>query len=209
MIFGIKTVRRSVIVGLLLILMIGFIGSVSALSANLGNARMILRVKTGDIIEKTVLVKNINNETIDIEADVTGDIAKDITIKNPKFTLLAGEEKNIEFTIKVREEGTFENKINVKFISEATKRGVGLSSTVIVIAEKGTRIINNTIDDTIINDGTTLGNKLSTAMIAMITTIVLLVILAILYLFSKRKSRNKIEEEKKRSIKPKKETVKK
>lgn len=222
MIFINKIGRKTVIISIFLILAMIFIGSVFALSANLGNARMVLHVKTGDLIEKTVLVKNVNNETINIEADASGDLAKDITIKNPKFTLAEGEEKNIEFTIKVRNEGTSESKINVKFISQVTKQGVGLSSTIIVIADKGNGTVNfDDSPDTSDTSGTDssgsagltdLTSKLDIKFLAVAGTIILLVAFIILYIISTKKRKvAEIKEvrEEKGSIKSKKEIEKK
>ncbi len=228
MIFTNKTGRKTVIVILFLILAIGFIGNVSAITGSLGNARMIIHAKTGEQIEKYILVKNVNNETINIEILKEGELVNDIILKENNFTLGAGEDKKAEFIIRVRKEGTFENKLNVKFSPVDKKSGVGLSSTVIVIAEKGDGTTNFTEDDSDIPgtddsddsgiDISDLTSKLDIKFIAIAGTIILLVIFIILYIISAKKRKVekvkeikevKREEKEKGSIKPKKEIEKK
>lgn len=120
-----------------LLFAIALIGNVLAITGSIGNARMILRATQGDSIEKYILVKNVNNVSLDIELSSSGELENYTKIKDDKFSLAAGEEKKAYFTIKVAKEGTTETKINVKFMPADGKNGVGLSSTVIVIAEKG------------------------------------------------------------------------
>ena len=121
--------------GILILLMIlSFIGSVSAITGSIGNSRMILRLETGERAEKYILVKNVNEVSLEIELSAEGDLAEYVDIKDEKFTLEAGEEKRAEFTIRAKEEGTTETKINVKFTPEEG-HGIGLSSNVIVITK--------------------------------------------------------------------------
>lgn len=117
-----------------LFLLIGFVGSVYAITGSIGNARMILRVDQGDTIERYILVKNVNDESLNIEVTGSGDLKVDI--KDDVFTLGPNEDKKAYFTIKVNKAGTTESKINVKFSPIDGGNGVGLSSTVIIIAEE-------------------------------------------------------------------------
>jgi len=121
----------------LLVLMLGFIGSVCAITGSIGNARMILRADAGDTIEKSILVKNVNNVPVDVELFASGDLADGIDIIDNNFRLGVGEDKKAHFTIKVKKAGTTESKVNVQFAPIDEGNGVGLSSTIIVIAEKG------------------------------------------------------------------------
>ena len=107
-----------------------------ALTGSIGNARMVLRVQAQDTIEKCILVKNINNEDVKIEVSVSGELADDIILKEKSFIIPAQKEKNTCFTLTVPKEGTTESKINIKFISLVDGNGVGLSSTIIVVAGK-------------------------------------------------------------------------
>jgi len=104
------------------------------ITGSIGNSRMILRLNTGDQIEKSVRVINVNDVSVEINISVTGDLQQDITLKDESFILGPGEEKKAYFTIDVKESGTTETSINVQFSPVDGKNGVGLSSTVIVIA---------------------------------------------------------------------------
>ena len=130
---GSKSLITSIFI---IILMLSFVSSVYAITGSIGNARMILRPEIGDSIEKSILVKNVNDIAVDIELSTTGDLVEDIKIKDNKFRLNAGDEKKAFFTIDVRNSGTTETKINVKFIPIDGGNSVGLSSTIIIIPEE-------------------------------------------------------------------------
>jgi len=131
-----KTGNKSVIsVILVVVMLLSFVGSVYAITGSIGNARMILRPDIGDKIEKSILVKNVNDVAVNIELTVIGDLENDIKLKEEAFTLQAGDEKKAYFTINVKKAGTTETKINVKFSPIDGGNGVGLSSTIIVIPE--------------------------------------------------------------------------
>lgn len=129
--------KRIVIVGFMFFVGLMLVGQVLAITGSIGNARMILRAETGDTIDKYILVRNVNDEALNIELEAIGDLSSDITILHDKFVLEAGTEKRAEFIIKVKNVGTTQGKINVKFSPIIKGNGVGLSSTIIVIAEKG------------------------------------------------------------------------
>ncbi len=114
---------------------------VLAITGSIGNARMILQVQTGEEIEKYVLVKNVNEVPVDINLSASGDLADSVNIKDKQFKLNAGEEKKAVFTIKANKPGTTETQINVAFTPEEG-HGVGLSSTVIVVAS-GEEVTDN------------------------------------------------------------------
>lgn len=108
--------------------------NVFALTAKIGNARMVLRGETGEKVEKFVNVINDNDVAVDIEIDASGALADYVDIKDNKFRLGPGEEKKAYFTIYAVQAGSTETKINVKFTPDEGN-GVGFSSTVIFIAE--------------------------------------------------------------------------
>ena len=153
----------------ILILIISFVGSVYAITGTIGNGRMILRANTGDLIKKSILVKNVNNVSVNIELSSSGDLEKDVVIKDNNFLLEPGSEKDAKFEIKVKNEGTTETKINVKFTSLEEKQGVILSSNVVIIAGKGD-------DDS--------GSNFSSKTIVFISTGIIIVVLAILLAIS-------------------------
>ena len=141
---GIKSKLNLTVI--LLIILLSLISSIYAITGSIGNARMILRLNGGEEIEKYVLVKNVNNITVDIEIIVDGDLKDYIDIKEDKFTLAPGDEKKAYFTIKAAKPDVTESKINVKFIPKDGKNGVGLSSTIIVIVKGDRNILNDFFD---------------------------------------------------------------
>jgi hypothetical protein len=144
------------------------------LTGSIGNARMVLRMKQGESIDKCILVKNVNPKDVTISLDVTGDLADAIVLQEKEFALAAKTDKNACFTLTAKKSGTTETKINIKFAPVDGGNGVGLSSTIIVIAEK-----KNIFEST----------ENYNYVIAIGATIVFIVILALLmFMKSKRKS---------------------
>ena len=135
-------VNKTLHIVTVLMIFILLTSSVYALTANMGNARMVLKVKPGDTVDKSILVTNINNVTIDISSFASGDLENNTKIINPKFSLLPGEKKNINFQIKVTKEGTTNTKINVKFTTATEKNGVGLASNIIIISSNANNSTN-------------------------------------------------------------------
>lgn len=200
------------VLGLLILIMIG---NVLAITAAIGNARMILRPEIGETLEKSILVKNTNNVTVDILLTASGDLKEDITIKDNNFTLEPGAEKKAYFTIEVTKSGTTESKINVQFTPVDGKNGAGLSSTIVVITngtslDENTDVTNTGTED---NNSSTTSTKSSVTgkvigsldknMIAFGTTLILalvfIVVLIIYYTRFKKKtieSKEKLEKEK-------------
>jgi len=213
---------RKIIIGFLsLVLVLSFLSSIYAITGNIGNARMVLRVNPGDQIEKYISINNVNNQSVNIELAADGDLKNDINIIDKKFTLAAGESKKAYFTINVKKEGTTESKILITFAPVNGGNGVGLSSTVIVISgngensdtgdevDSGVNSDNTNDSGNIIGDKTESGNSNINKKIlfAIISTIVVFVIfLIILILYSIQKKKNKEYFEKK--VKEKEEEIK-
>ncbi len=107
---------------------------ITAITGSIGNARMILRGEVGDEIQKSILVKNVNDIPLKIETFPSGDLKNSIEILDNNFTLQPDEQKKANFILKITKSGTTESNINIKFTPE-DGNGVGLSSTVIVIAK--------------------------------------------------------------------------
>ena len=131
-----KSVSYIVNVLSFVVVLIFLSSSVFAITGSIGNARMILRAEQGDSIEKYILVKNVNNVSVNIELSASGDLEDYVDIKDSNFSLGPEEEKKAYFTIQAAKPGTTETKINVKFSPVDGKNGVGLSSTVIVITKE-------------------------------------------------------------------------
>ena len=165
---------------------------------------MILRPAFGETLERSILVKNVNNVKVDIELSASGDLADSIKIEDDKFSLQPNQEKKAIFTIKASEKGTTESKIMVKFTPEEGN-GVVLTSTIIVIIS-GTSVSNEeeSEDDSGVsvspglNEDTNQDNNskiaFSPMLILGISTLVLFLILFVLVLYttkSKKKKRGK------------------
>jgi hypothetical protein len=168
----------------MLIISIISVCSVSALTGSLGNSRMVLRVEAGDTIEKYILVKNVNDEEIKIGLRATGDLAEYIKLKENGFNLAPGEDKKAYFTIKVPTNGTTESRIEVTFQNASGKgNGVGLTSTIIVVAEEDSVNAN-------------LFEHLNTKTIILIATgLIFIILLILLFNYSKRKNKLKKSDE--------------
>lgn len=145
--------RLSLMVGILFILLIS-IGFSSAITGAMGNARMVLYPEvngwTNTIIEKSILVNNVNNESINITLQLSEEAAKFIELIDKSFILEPHTEQQANFLVKVRKEGTYTGKINVFFSPIGEKKaGVALSSEIIVIAKKnqGYEEVEETIEE--------------------------------------------------------------
>jgi hypothetical protein len=127
---------KKIIMGLIIVMiLIGSLVFVSALTASIGNSRMVLKVAPGDTVEKYILVRNTNDVPVTIKLDPNGDLADDVELVESIFELDVGEERKAEFSIEVKEMGTSETKINVGFSAE-NKTSVGLSSTIIIFSDE-------------------------------------------------------------------------
>jgi flagellar basal body-associated protein FliL len=175
---------KKIVAGLIIALIaLSLIGFAYALTINVANARMILRANAGETISKTILVRNVNNISVEVESFASGDLKDTTIIKNPKFQLAPEEEGTINFTIKAEETGTTETKINIQFtpIEGSTSAGVGFSSNVIVIAGEG--------DGTDNSDSTEGGiGKIG---IAITITAIVVILFIIVFAFYLKKGSNK------------------
>ena len=121
----------------------------SALTASIGNARMILNYTLEkdkeNVIEKTILVRNVNNVSVLVNLKPDAAI-KDITeIPENNVTLEPNSDKDFIFRIRPTQPGEIEGKINVFFSDPSGKQtGVVLTSTIIMyVLGEGTTIQQN------------------------------------------------------------------
>jgi len=189
------------------LLALSLLGEVMAITGSIGNARMIIQATTGEEIEKYVLVKNVNDAPVDINITASGGLADRIEIKEKQFRLNAGEEKQAYFTIKALKPGTTETQINVAFTPQ-NGSGVGLSSTVIVVA-KGEEVQDSEENDNNAdNDPSNITGAFaaSPVLIGLLSTTVILALFIILLAVYSQKVKKKKEIIKKRETKPKKKS---
>ena len=130
------TAKRLVFTLFILSIVLNSIYFASALTATVGNARMVLRMEVGETLERSILVRNVNDVPVTIELSVSGALADGIDLNEDSFDLAPGEEKKAYFTVSPEEDATTNSKINIKFIPEEGN-AVGFSSAIIVIAGEG------------------------------------------------------------------------
>lgn len=193
------------IVALILILVLSI--NVCALNAKIGNGRVVLYPKVGDVIERYVKVINANNISVNIELFSGGDLKDQIKIRENNFTLAPNEEKDAYYSIKITKEGKTESQINVKFLGVGEKNGIVLPATIIVVASKGNGTIidipdnpDNDFNGTNGNNGdiTDDNNKINPFIIGLvITAVVFVILLILLYFYSRNKGVAKINQKKK------------
>ena len=110
--------------------------SVLAITGSIGNARTVLRpeVEQGQsvTIDRTVLVKNVNDIPIEITITPDDDLKDIATVIDSTFVLQAGEEKEARFTLTINDPYTHDGSLLVQF-SEGGKAGVMLGSRLIII----------------------------------------------------------------------------
>lgn len=178
-----------------------------ALTITLDNGKMVLSknekgepLKTGDVIEKYITVRNVNEEKVSVEVSSSGDLGDYIEIMDKKFEMQPGEVKKIRFKIKIAKEGETESKINVKFYSPSEKKGVALSSVIVVIAEKNNFFDFFNFDNNEEKNSNEFSEKKSFGLVQILifSMIGLLIILIFLFFVSKnlKKNRSKIDNEK-------------
>ncbi len=115
-----------------------------ALTASIGNSRMILRPAPSETIERSIHVKNVNDIPVTVEVFPSGELEDSIKIEEETFELFPGQEKDVYFEIKAPSSGSSESSINIKFLAGG-QGTVGLSSTIILIVDEDEE---ENIDDT-------------------------------------------------------------
>ena len=186
-----------------------------AVTASIGNSRMVLNAAVGEVVERYILVKNPNDGVVRIEMRSSGDLEKTIKLRESNFSLQPGEEKKAYFTIKSNEVGTTENKILVQYTVEGEKNGVGLTSTVIFIVSEEGNADEEDVDENggffgfggsddneeETNDesdsesslGSTSGSRISPLVLLTISTLVLAIVFVILLIFYVKKTAKNVK----------------
>ena len=210
-----RKVKANIFPGLILLIILVNSAFASAITANIGNARMVLYPEvngwTTTKIEKSILVKNVNDVPVNITLQVDETTPSSLLeVIDKEFQLQAGEEKKAEFLVKVKKEGTYEGRINVLFQpSEGKEASVALTSVILVVAKKD-QDYQDTGDDNNDNGnddltGGVIGtdNKSNKGIILLgISTVLLaLILVGLLYYNSKKHKNKKNKKETKRTKK--------
>lgn len=177
-----------------IICMLFSVYAVQALTASIGNSRAIVHAEVGNVLERSILIKNVNDVDVRVTLDPAGDLENDFTFEDNNFTLSAHQDRELRYTLRVSKSGTTETKINVAF-TPPEGSGVGIAATLIVVASENGEGSENTSGDTIEDVPGTGGNAFGISfsplvMLAGVTGL-LIVILAILILYAVRFRRKK------------------
>lgn len=131
-----KTIVSFLIIGLLVAT------SVTALTASIGNGRMVLYPEVSDgqsvTIQRSILVKNNNDLPVIIHLDPDPLLKRITTVLDNDFTLDPGAQKEAQFVITLNSGGNYEGRMLVKFSPSdpaSKETPVGLTSTIIINAE--------------------------------------------------------------------------
>ncbi len=180
---------------------------VSAITGSIGNARMILSEtlnpelgeldgKTTVTIEKSILVRNVNDIPVNVTLKVDPDGGEFIEIIDDNFILEAADngviEKKARFNVNIKDEGSYEGKINVFFAPIGLDEpGVVLSSTIIVNANPGKDYTDdggNDDEDSTPIAGWATNEGLNKGAIALgISTLILIILLGVLVYVQQKK----------------------
>ncbi len=184
---------------------------ISAITGSIGNGKMVLYPEvngwTNTLIEKTILVNNVNDVPVNITLKLDSESSEFIDLIDKSFILEAGESKKAEIVIRVRKEGTYEGRVNVFFKPvEGKEAGVVLSSTIVVIASKDTGYEEdeeeeNTEEETDLPVENPEGTDSPSKIIKFwgISTIVLVVVLLfLLYIWNKKRKKRKTKGKRKK-----------
>ena len=194
---------------LLLILLIVNLGFSSALTGSIGNAKAILYPEvngwTNTVIDRTVLVKNVNEVPIIVNLSLDSEGKDFIKLIDESFVLQPDEEKKAEFEVRVKKEGRYEGRINVFFAPEdpeIKEPGVVLSSKLVVMASKDKEDYKEENEASKINDGSTgsviKDNGSSGMGFLIVSSLVLLIILFTLFYLMEKKRKVKSKNSKKK-----------
>lgn len=120
---------------LVLVLFLVLASATNAISASIGNAKMILEPEFPEgesyVLERTILVTNLNQVVVRISLEAKGDLEGITEFVDQDFELMPDEEKDAVFKITLEEHGEYEGDIAVSFTPlEGDDKSVGLLSNV-------------------------------------------------------------------------------
>ncbi len=205
--------RIAVIIAVIILMLIFIIilstTSINALTAKIGNGKVVLNAKVGDIIEKSVKVINSNNVSVFIELIGGGDLQDQFIFKKNNFTLAPNEETDAGYSLRVTKKGRSDSQINVKFMPLEGKNGIVLPATVIIFAAGGNNTTgswtnwfsgsDNNLNKTRDNSDPSIDKRLNPLAVGLfITAIIFIILLVVLSIYLKNKRRVKLNHKKRK-----------
>ena len=189
---------KNITILLIVLMFILLISSSFAISAYIGglagSPKAIVNAKQGEIIERVLPVRNVNNLSVTITLIPTGDLENYTKIIENNFTLSPGEEKDVNYVIGVAKTGSTRTNIYVSFKPESGY-SVGALATITVRAndtiegyseQKLIQELEQSVIETSKNSQSNQENKNNQNPLiyyALISTLVLVIILIILIVF--------------------------
>ena len=99
--------------------------SALALTVYLRPPKMIISLNTSDTVERSLEIKNLNNVTIKIDAEITGNLTEVLQIEDSSFNLEPNETRTLGFKTKADAPGVYRGEVQVTYSAN-----VGLPVTV-------------------------------------------------------------------------------
>ena len=108
-------------------------------------AKMVIRTNlTGDMttVTRAIGIRNTDNESVAVELRPTGEIKDMVTLDEENLILQQDEERWINFTLELKESGTYGGDIMVVFTSDKMP-SAALASVITVVAKEGENTTDN------------------------------------------------------------------
>jgi hypothetical protein len=169
----------------------------SAISASIGNSRMVLYplVFSGEptIMEKYIAVNNINDIDVKVELKPSEGFEDYVEIIDSNFVLKPEESKDARFNVKISEPGRYDGKIYVSFLpveEQGNASGVGLASNIIIITREGNETTQQDTNPTEVNQNQSVENNISVPLIIALVLVLTLIIISYQYIKKSRGKKN-------------------
>lgn len=170
-----------------ILLIILNLSTVFALTASMGNVKMVLYpdVYPGEttIINRSIKVNNVNDIEVRILLSTEGNFSNIINIIDGNFTLGVNESRDAKFQILLNESGRYDGKIFVTFDPQGNTINaspVGLASNIIIFAKNSTKPVENiTQIET--------GNETSSSLYALLALVLIIAVGVGVYVIRGRK----------------------
>jgi hypothetical protein len=95
--------------------------------------KMIIRLNASDTAERSLVVMNRNNFSMDIGTMVKGNITSLINIKNPSFSLEPNETRNIDFAVQSFTPGVYSGEIWVNYTAGKERPAMAPSEITVIV----------------------------------------------------------------------------
>jgi len=95
--------------------------------------KMIIRLNASETVERSLVVMNKNNFSMNIGTMIKGNISSIVNIKNPSFSLEPNETMNIDFAVQSFIPGVYSGDIWVNYTSANEKPAMAPSEITVIV----------------------------------------------------------------------------